>query len=194
MFAGQQRREQDDHQRPEIGEKAGFGGRRPTQRREIERVIAEQAADPDGHQTGQGCASAPRRPRPAAYARPAEPAEPRKVSAASSNGGTSPDRAVSSASPDHRTIAPNPIRVAESRGRAATDRVTLRPLLAASPDDGKLGEMGRQIAPPTPEQKLIPRVSFVDDGRPIRSDGLPYVNITKLSCSRHPRVSPDAAE
>ena len=46
-LARQQRREQHDQQRPEICDEARFGGRRAAQRGEIERVIAEQAADPD---------------------------------------------------------------------------------------------------------------------------------------------------
>ena len=46
-LAGQQRREQHDQQRPEIIQQARLGGRREAQREEIQRVIAEQAADPD---------------------------------------------------------------------------------------------------------------------------------------------------
>ena len=44
-LAGQQRREQHDQQRPEIIQQARFGRRREAQREEIQRVIAEQAAD-----------------------------------------------------------------------------------------------------------------------------------------------------
>ena len=46
-LARQQRREQHDQERPEIVQKPGFGRRRKAQREEIERVIAEQAADAD---------------------------------------------------------------------------------------------------------------------------------------------------
>ena len=46
-LARQQRREQHDQQRPEIIQQPGFRRRRETQREEIQRVIAEQAADAD---------------------------------------------------------------------------------------------------------------------------------------------------
>ena len=46
-LARQQRREQHDQQRPEIIEQSRLGRRREAQREEIQRVIAEQAADPD---------------------------------------------------------------------------------------------------------------------------------------------------
>jgi hypothetical protein len=46
-LAGQQRGEQHDQQRPEIVQQAGFRRRCEAQREEIQRVIAEQAADAD---------------------------------------------------------------------------------------------------------------------------------------------------
>ena len=62
-LARQQRGKQHDQQRPQIGDQARLGRRRPPQRGEVKRVIAEQPADadqPDRPRLGDG-AEAPAR-------------------------------------------------------------------------------------------------------------------------------------
>src|SRR3546814_15366183 len=46
LFRSQQGGEDDDEQRPEIGDQAGLDRRRVAQRHEVEEVVAEQPADP----------------------------------------------------------------------------------------------------------------------------------------------------
>ena len=108
---GKQRGEQHDQQRPEIIEQPGFGRRREAQRQEIQRVIAEQAADADdpGHRRLPQRATASARPiQVSAQA----PRRSRRSSPRAGTAGIFPVATVSTASSDHIRIAVRPISVA----------------------------------------------------------------------------------
>ena len=110
-LARQERREQHDQERPEIGDEARLRRRREAQGREVEGVVAEQPADPERpHDSGlpQGAAAL------RAGDQVATPTSPptRNVIAASWNGGTLPDAAVNRASRDQSRTATRPVAVA----------------------------------------------------------------------------------
>ena len=109
---GQHRRKQHDQQRPEIVQKAGFGRRREAQREEIQRVIAEQPADPDDPRQR-------RLPQRTNRIRPPDPgqrsdqrADRERHRGQLERPGSFPVATVSAANSDHIRIAVSPIRVA----------------------------------------------------------------------------------
>src|SRR3546814_4227315 len=53
-LARQQRREDDDEQRPEVGDEAGIDRGRIAERDEVEEVVAEEAADAERPEIGRG--------------------------------------------------------------------------------------------------------------------------------------------
>ena len=111
-FAGQQRRKQHNQQRPEIIQQASFGRRREAQRQEIQRMISEQATDPDDPRSGPLPQRANRPSGRPIQVRNATSAPIANVIAASWNAGIFPVATVSTASSDHIRIAVSPISVA----------------------------------------------------------------------------------
>ena len=101
-FAGKRRRQQHDQQRPQIVHEIGLGRRGELQGGEIERVVAEQAAD------------AQQPPRASARTMPIE-APTANVMATIWNGGMGPAVTDNAAKAPHSAMAQKPAAIARRR-------------------------------------------------------------------------------
>ena len=113
-LAGERRRQQHDQERPQIVDEIGFGRRGKLQGGEVERVVAEQAADAQQPDARRPAAPGPLQPTPRASARTMPIAAPTvNVMATIWNGGMGPAVTDSVANAPHSAMA------AEARGHRA---------------------------------------------------------------------------